>query len=155
MERDLRLGHIVVAERDCVLVAPAERKVGAILEAPAGIVVAGAVTFACSQYALANLQNTKDEKRDVATRDTLHGAMLMSLELPQGFRDEEIRKLGVTTTKQSPVIKISERINASPVQVRLQGSCAGCAFATMTLQVGVEKTLKKYFPHMERVENLQ
>ncbi len=41
------------------------------------------------------------------------------------------------------------------VQVRLQGSCAGCAFATMTLQFGVEKTLKKYFPDMERVENLQ
>ncbi len=41
------------------------------------------------------------------------------------------------------------------VQVRLQGSCSGCAFATMTLQFGVEKTLKKYFPEMERVENLQ
>jgi Fe-S cluster biogenesis protein NfuA len=41
------------------------------------------------------------------------------------------------------------------VQVRLQGSCAGCAFATMTLQFGVEKSLKKYFPDMERVENLQ
>jgi Fe-S cluster biogenesis protein NfuA len=41
------------------------------------------------------------------------------------------------------------------VQVRLQGSCSGCAFATMTLQFGVEKTLKKYFPDMERVENIQ
>ncbi len=41
------------------------------------------------------------------------------------------------------------------VQVRLQGSCSGCAFATMTLQFGVEKSLKKYFPEMEKVENLQ
>ncbi len=41
------------------------------------------------------------------------------------------------------------------VQVRLQGSCSGCAFATMTLQFGVEKSLKKYFPEMEKVENIQ
>ncbi len=41
------------------------------------------------------------------------------------------------------------------VQVRLQGSCAGCAFSTMTLQFGVEKSLKKYFPDLERVENIQ
>lgn len=46
-------------------------------------------------------------------------------------------------------------IQGNVVQVRLQGSCSGCAFATMTLQFGVEKTLKKYFPDMERVENLQ
>lgn len=46
-------------------------------------------------------------------------------------------------------------IDGKVVQVRLKGSCSGCAFATMTLQFGVEKTLKKYFPEMERVENLQ
>lgn len=46
-------------------------------------------------------------------------------------------------------------IEGKVVQVRLKGSCSGCAFATMTLQFGVEKTLKKYFPEMERVENLQ
>lgn len=46
-------------------------------------------------------------------------------------------------------------IKDKTVQVRLQGSCSGCAFATMTLQFGVEKTLKKYFPEMERVENVQ
>ncbi|OPX32288.1 MAG: hypothetical protein B1H09_00720 [Gemmatimonadaceae bacterium 4484_173] len=45
-------------------------------------------------------------------------------------------------------------LQGKTVQVRLQGSCNGCAFATLTLQFGVEKSLKKYFPDMERVENV-
>jgi Fe-S cluster biogenesis protein NfuA len=45
-------------------------------------------------------------------------------------------------------------IQGKTVQVRLQGSCSGCAFATLTLQFGVEKSLKKYFPDMDRVENV-
>lgn len=98
-------------------------KLGALLETPLGIVGTGAAVLLYTQCALANLQNAKDEKRDVATRDTLHGAMLMSLELPQGFRDQEIGKLGLSTTKQSPVIKISDQIIGSPVQAKLQALC--------------------------------
>jgi Fe-S cluster biogenesis protein NfuA len=41
------------------------------------------------------------------------------------------------------------------VKVRLKGSCSGCAFATMTLQFSVEKTLRHYFPDMEKVENVE
>lgn len=40
------------------------------------------------------------------------------------------------------------------VKVRLTGACAGCAFAALTLQHGVEKTLKKVFPELESVKNL-
>lgn len=39
-------------------------------------------------------------------------------------------------------------------KVRLRGSCAGCAFASLTLQFSVERTLKQAFPELERVENV-
>ena len=41
------------------------------------------------------------------------------------------------------------------VRVRLQGACAGCAFATLTLQHGVERVLKQKFPDIVRVENVE
>jgi Fe-S cluster biogenesis protein NfuA len=37
------------------------------------------------------------------------------------------------------------------VQVRLQGACAGCPGATMTLAMGVEARLKEKFPEVKRV----
>ncbi len=40
------------------------------------------------------------------------------------------------------------------VKVRLKGSCSGCAFASLTLQFSVERTLKQAFPELERVENV-
>ena len=41
------------------------------------------------------------------------------------------------------------------VNVRLKGSCSGCAFATMTLQFSVEKALRQSFPDMEKVESVE
>lgn len=40
------------------------------------------------------------------------------------------------------------------VKVRLKGSCSGCAFASLTLQFSVERTLRQAFPELERVENV-
>jgi Fe-S cluster biogenesis protein NfuA len=40
------------------------------------------------------------------------------------------------------------------VQVRLQGTCAGCPMSQMTLTNGVERHLKNVVPGVERVENL-
>jgi len=37
------------------------------------------------------------------------------------------------------------------VQVRLQGACAGCPGAQMTLQMGVEQVLKEKVPGVEKV----
>jgi Fe-S cluster biogenesis protein NfuA len=45
-------------------------------------------------------------------------------------------------------------LEGGTVKVRLKGSCSGCAFATMTLQFSVEKTLRQSFPDMEGVENV-
>lgn len=40
------------------------------------------------------------------------------------------------------------------VKVRLEGSCVGCSVNQLTLKSGVEMTVKKYAPQIERVENV-
>lgn len=40
------------------------------------------------------------------------------------------------------------------VKVRLQGACRGCPMAAMTLQMGIEKILKKEVPEVKAVENV-
>ncbi|MBD3344027.1 MAG: NifU family protein [Chitinivibrionales bacterium] len=40
------------------------------------------------------------------------------------------------------------------VQVRLQGACAGCPGAAMTLKMGVERILKSRIPEVKGVENI-
>ena len=40
------------------------------------------------------------------------------------------------------------------VKVRLQGACHGCPMAAMTLQMGVERALKREIPEIKGVENV-
>lgn len=40
------------------------------------------------------------------------------------------------------------------VKVRLQGACAGCPGATMTLKMGVERHLKQLLPEIKEVVNV-
>lgn len=40
------------------------------------------------------------------------------------------------------------------VKVRLVGACAGCPMSMMTLQMGVERALKREVPEVVRVENV-
>ena len=37
------------------------------------------------------------------------------------------------------------------VKVRLVGACAGCPMSQMTLQMGIENTLKEQIPEVKRV----
>ncbi|HUS44762.1 MAG TPA: NifU family protein [Phycisphaerae bacterium] len=41
------------------------------------------------------------------------------------------------------------------VKVKLQGACAGCPGALMTLKAGVERRIKEQVPEIERVESVQ
>ena len=41
------------------------------------------------------------------------------------------------------------------VYVELQGACAGCPYAMVTLKEGVEKLLKTYVPQVKEVRNIQ
>ena len=40
------------------------------------------------------------------------------------------------------------------VRVQLEGACVGCSVNQMTLKSGVEMTIKKYAPQIERVINI-
>ncbi len=40
------------------------------------------------------------------------------------------------------------------VNVRLLGACIGCSINQMTLKMGVEMTIKKFAPQIEKVVNL-
>jgi len=40
------------------------------------------------------------------------------------------------------------------VRVQLEGACVGCSVNQMTLKTGVEMTIKKYAPQIERVVNI-
>ena len=41
------------------------------------------------------------------------------------------------------------------VKVQLEGACISCSVNQMTLKSGVEMTIKKYAPQIERVLNIQ
>ncbi|MBA22028.1 MAG: hypothetical protein CMP52_01600 [Flavobacteriales bacterium] len=41
------------------------------------------------------------------------------------------------------------------VNVMLHGACVGCSVNQMTLKLGVEMTIKKYAPHIEKVINIE
>lgn len=39
-------------------------------------------------------------------------------------------------------------------KVRLKGACHGCPMAVMTLQMGIERVLRKEVPEIQSVENI-
>jgi Fe-S cluster biogenesis protein NfuA len=41
------------------------------------------------------------------------------------------------------------------VKVQLEGACVGCSVNTMTLKSGVEMTIKRYVPQIEKVLNVE
>ena len=41
------------------------------------------------------------------------------------------------------------------VNVQLKGACVGCSVNQMTLKSGVEMTIKKYAPQIEKVINIE
>ena len=41
------------------------------------------------------------------------------------------------------------------VKVQLEGACVGCSVNQMTLKSGVEMTIKKYAPQIEKVINVE
>ncbi len=45
-------------------------------------------------------------------------------------------------------------IDDNSVKVRLEGNCVGCSVNQMTLKSGVEMTIKKHAPQIEKVINI-
>ncbi|WP_369048096.1 NifU family protein [Tenacibaculum sp. UWU-22] len=46
-------------------------------------------------------------------------------------------------------------IKDNTVEVQLEGACTGCSVNQMTLKNGVEATIKKYAPEIQRVINIE
>ena len=51
-------------------------------------------------------------------------------------------------------ITLVEILDEKIVNVKLHGNCVGCSVNQMTLKTGVEMTIKKYAPHIEKVINI-
>ncbi|WP_372754331.1 NifU family protein [Mariniflexile sp.] len=66
---------------------------------------------------------------------------------------EEIRPFLQSDGGDISLLSIEE--NDTLVKVQLQGACVGCSVNQMTLKSGVEMTIKKYAPQIERVINIQ
>lgn len=66
---------------------------------------------------------------------------------------EEIRPFLQNDGGDISLVDIDEETNV--VRVRLEGQCASCTINQMTLKAGVEFTVKKYAPKIEKVINIE
>lgn len=49
-------------------------------------------------------------------------------------------------------IELVEVTNDGVVRIRLHGACVGCPSSSMTLKVGIERSLKEHIPEVRLVE---
>ncbi|MEY8781870.1 MULTISPECIES: NifU family protein [Flavobacteriaceae] len=63
---------------------------------------------------------------------------------------DEIRPFLQSDGGDITLVSIEDNI----VTVRLEGNCIGCSVNQMTLKSGVEMTIKKYAPQIEKVVNI-
>lgn len=65
---------------------------------------------------------------------------------------EEIRPFLVSDGGDISLISIE---NGNLVKVQLEGACVSCSVNQMTLKTGVEMTIKKHAPQIEKVINIE
>ena len=68
------------------------------------------------------------------------------------FALEEIRPFLVSDGGDISLVSID---NNKVVNVKLHGNCVSCTVNQMTLKSGVEMTIKKYVPEIEKVVSVQ
>jgi len=66
---------------------------------------------------------------------------------------EEIRPFLQRDGGDISLVDIDEEENI--VKVQLEGNCVSCSINNMTLKAGVEMTIKKYAPQIEKVINIE
>lgn len=64
---------------------------------------------------------------------------------------EEIRPFLQGDGGDISIVSIEDNV----VYVKLHGNCVGCSVNQMTLKSGVEMTVKKYAPEIEKVVNIE
>jgi hypothetical protein len=78
-----------------------------------------AALLVAAHYGMYEMEMSKAEMKDGATRDQLHAAILDRLDLPPGFKDQEMKKLDVSMTRQSAASKVSDHIDARVATLQL------------------------------------
>ena len=75
-------------------------------------------------------------------------------------KQDIIKKINLALNKIRPFLQqdggdvelVGFNENTGVVKVRLQGHCAGCLMAEVTLKNGIEKAIKKEVPEVKSVE---
>lgn len=82
----------------------------AIAAAEIGLAAGGAVLGVIAAHAnMIHMEHTKAERKEGATRDQLHGAIAWTLDIPNGFKNEEAKRLGITLAAHGPAVKIGQQ----------------------------------------------
>lgn len=84
-----------------------EHAMHALGSAPHVVIPLG--VFVATQYGMYEMEKSKAEMTDGATRDQMHAAILDQLDVPSGFREEEMKRLDVSMTRQSAASRISDQ----------------------------------------------
>lgn len=66
--------------------------------------------------------------------------------------EESLAKVRPLLQRDGGDVELVEVTEDGVVRVRLQGACAGCPMAQMTLQMGIERVLKEEVPDVKAVE---
>lgn len=86
---------------------------------------------------------------------------IISADEQQGNGDVVNRIIGLINARIRPAVKqdggdiIFRSFKQGIVYVEMQGNCAGCPYAMVTLKEGVEKILKTYIPEVKEVKNYE
>ena len=65
--------------------------------------------------------------------------------------EESLAKIRPALQRDGGDVELVEVTDDGQVKVKLQGACAGCPMATMTLKQGIETQLKEEIPEVKEV----
>lgn len=75
-----------------------------------GLAAGGAVLGVAAAHAnMIHMEHVKTERKEGASRDQLHGAIAWTLDIPDGFKNEEAKRLGITLAAHGPAVKIGQQ----------------------------------------------
>jgi len=68
--------------------------------------------------------------------------------------EKVLEKIRVNLIADGGNVQLVDITKDKVVKVRLTGACAGCPMSTITLKMGIEKTLKAEVPEVKSVESV-
>ena len=76
---------------------------------------------------------------------------IKNIEKKVNYALDEIRPFLASDGGDISLVSIEDKL----VKVQLHGNCVSCSVNQMTLKTGVEMTIKKYVPHIEKVISIE